>query len=53
MNFASGLDCWDCFANVVGWKITPSGGYLLNLRSSCDRTADLDGLVRARSITVM
>ena len=31
---AIGLDWRDCFANFVGWKATPSGRYLLNLRSS-------------------
>ena len=48
---AIGLYWRDCFANFVGWKATPSGRYLLNLKSSWDRSADLDGLVRARSTT--
>ena len=52
-NSAIGFDCRDCLANLVGWKDTPSGRYLLNLRSRCDRSADLDGLVNARSITVL
>ena len=52
-NSATGLDCLDCFANLVGWNETPSGRYFLNLRSRWERSADLDGLVSARSITVL
>ena len=52
-NSASGLDCRNCFANLVGWKVTPSGRYLLNLRSSWDRSAGMDGLVSAKSITIL
>ena len=40
-NSASGLDC---FADL---KVTPSGRYLLNLRSSRDRSAEMNGLVNA------
>ena len=52
-NSATGLDCPDCFANLVGWKEAPSVRYFLNLRSRWERSADLDGLVSARSITVL
>ena len=46
-NSATGLDCLDCFANLVGWNKTPSERYFLNLRSRWERSADLDGLVSA------
>ena len=52
-NSAIGFDWRDCFASLVGWKVTLSGRYRLNLRSSCARSADLDGRVNARIMTVL
>ena len=52
-NSTSGLDWRDCFTSFVGWKATPSGRYRLNFRSRLARSADLEGIVRANSITVL
>ena len=51
-NFDSGLFCLDCFDSSAASNSTPSGRNLLNLRSRRDRSADHDGLVRAKSIVV-
>ena len=49
-NSALGLPCLVCFARPDSWNTTPSGVYLRYRRSSITRSADLDGLVRARII---
>ena len=52
-NSVIALDGLDCLANCVGWKDTPSGLYFLCPRLRFAMSADLDGLVRAMSITVL
>ena len=49
-NSALGVFCLVCFARPVSWNTTPSGVYLLNRRSNLARSADLDGLVRQKSL---
>ena len=51
-NSAITLPCLDCLASIPGRNETLSGLHLLHLMSSWDRSADLDGRVRASSITV-
>ena len=41
---------FDCSANFVGLKTTPSGMYRLNRRSRLVRSLDLVGLVRASNM---
>ena len=50
---AIGLPFLDCFANALGRNVTPSGLYCRPLKLSCDKSADLVGLVNANSITVL
>lgn len=50
---ARSFDCQDWLAKLVGFKVTLTGRYLLYLRSSWDRSADLAGLVCVRIITVL
>ena len=47
------LSCFVCLANFVGANNTPSGRYHLNLKSRPARSADLDGLVRAKSMITL
>ena len=42
----------DCFASATGTKTAPSGVVLRPARLSLARSADLDGRVNAKSITV-
>ena len=51
-NSVNGFPCLDCLARPLGLKVTPFGLYCLPLRLSCDRSADLEGRVNAKSIVV-
>lgn len=44
---------WPCFANFVGMKVTPSGLNLLCSRLRFDKSADLEGRVRASNMAVL
>ena len=47
-----GFPCLDCFARFVGKNSAPTVVKDLDLRSSFDRSADLEGRVSASSMTV-
>ena len=47
-NSAIGLSCFDCLARSLGMKARPSCLYCLLVLSSLDKSADLEGRVKAR-----
>ena len=51
-NSYTALPGLDCFARAVGKNTAPSGVFLKPIRFSFDKSADLDGRVRASSMTV-
>ena len=51
-NSLVGFPCLDCLARVAAKKVTPSGWYWRPFRSTCDRSAVLEGRVNDRRIVV-
>ena len=47
------LDDLLCFAKWAGWKVTPSAWYDIHWISSLAKSAEREGLVKVRSITVL
>lgn len=50
---AIGFPCLDCLDKHLGVNVTPSGVYCLAPISNWERSADLEGRVRASNMTVL